>query len=217
MKVGTDGVLLGAWTDIAGTEQILDIGTGTGLIALMLAQRSTAHIDAVEIESKAAIQAQENILRSPWHPRINVYPCDIQSYAMKTSKQYDLIVSNPPFFAHLQKASQPERALARHDDPLTPIDLLKAATQLLKPQGRLAVIYPQLEATQFQQSAKDFQFFCARKLWVKSTPKSPIKRVLMELSITKSSYQEQEIKIQTDQQNYTPEFINLIQDFYLKY
>lgn len=217
MKVGTDGTLLGAWTDTAGVQRILDIGTGTGLIALMLAQRSQAQIDAVEIDENACLQARENVARSPWSDRIQVYHCPIQDYATTCLERYDLIVSNPPFFENAYKAPQKERAIARHSDRLEKIDLLQAATQLLSETGRLAVIYPTEEAQIFQEKAEAFGFLCHRKLYVQPTLKIPIKRVLMELSQTQLQYQETTLTIQTASNIYTPEFITLIKDFYLKY
>ena len=217
MKVGTDGTLLGAWTDTADTQRILDIGTGTGLIALMLAQRSMAHIDAVEIDEDACLQARENVARSPWSDRIQVYHCPIQDYATTCPVRYDLIVSNPPFFENAYKAPKKVRAIARHSDRLEKVDLLQAATQLLSENGRLAVIYPTEEAQIFHQKAEAFGLFCHRKLYVKPTLKIPIKRVLMELSQSQLPYQETTLTIQTASHSYTPEFINLIKDFYLKY
>ncbi len=217
MKVGTDGVLLGAWTDTTGADQILDIGTGTGLVALMLAQRSRAHIDAVELDEDACIQARENVMRSPFSTRISVYQCSIQDYAATSSQRYDLIVSNPPFFDNAYKALHKARNLARHSDRLDKVDLLQSAQQLLSENGRLAVIYPTEEAQILHQKAEAFGFFCHRKLYVKPTLNSPIKRVIMELGKHQSEYQETSLTIEADRRIYTPEFIALIKDFYLKY
>ena len=217
MKVGTDGVLLGAWVDISGTQQILDIGTGTGLIALMLAQRCPqAQIDAVDINEDACIQARENVERSPWFERIQVYHCSVQDYATTCSKRYDLLVSNPPFFENAYKAQELARTVARHSDSLPQVDILQVA-QLLSQDGRLAVIYPPETANIFQEKAEAFGFFCNRKLCVKTTLVSQTKRILMELSKTKSQYQKNTITLQADIHVYTDEFIALIKDFYLKY
>jgi len=217
MKVGTDGVLLGAWTDTTGTQQILDIGTGTGLIALMLAQRSQAQIDAVDINEDACIQARENILRSPWSEYIQVYHCSIQDYATTCPKRYDLLVSNPPFFENAYKAQELARTLARHSDSLRQVDILQVAEQLLHRDGRLAVIYPPESAKIFQEKAKAFGFFCNRKLCVKTTLENQTKRILMELGKIKSQYQETTITLEAAKNVYTAEFIALIKDFYLKY
>lgn len=216
MKVGTDGVLLGAWTDTTGTQQILDIGTGTGLIALMMAQRSQAQIDAVDIDENACIQARENVLRSPWSEQIRVYYCSVQDYATTCPKRYDLLVSNPPFFENADKPQELARTVARHSDFLQQVDILQVAQQLLHGNGRLAVIYPPEQAKIFEQKANALGFFSNRKLCVK--PKSDqTKRILMELGKSKSEYQETTIVLEADRHVYTPEFVALIKDFYLKY
>ncbi len=221
MKVGTDGTLLGAWVDISGAEKILDIGTGTGLIALMLAQRSSQQygtfIDAVEIDTDSSIQARENVERSPWSDRVKVENYSIQEYKEFCQKRYDLIVSNPPFFENALKASSLARTVARHTDFLSQTDLLQAAVQLLSPTGRLAVIYPVEQAQKFQEKGEDLGLFCQRKLYVKSLPEIHTKRILMELSKKELPLQENTLIIEAKQYIYTPEFITLIKDFYLKY
>lgn len=217
MKVGTDGTLLGAWVNISGAEKILDIGTGTGLITLMLAQRSFAEIDAVEIDVDSFIQARENVERSPWLDRIKVYNYSIQKYTDFCQKRYDLIVSNPPFFENASKAAKKARTVARHTDFLSQTDLLQVAVQLLSETGRFAVIYPVEQAQKFQEKAEYFGLFCQRKLYVKPMPEIPTKRILMELSQNKLPYQENTLVIEDKQYVYTPEFISLIKDFYLKY
>ncbi len=225
MKVGTDGTLLGAWVDVSGAEKILDIGTGTGLIALMLAQRSCqgcgtllpANIDAVEIDTDSSIQAQENVERSPWSNRVKIANSSIQEYTDFCQKRYDLIVSNPPFFENALKAAKKARTVARHTDFLSQADLLKTAVQLLSATGILAVIYPVEQAENFQKKAESLGLFCLRKLYVKPMPEIPTKRILMELSKKELPLQENTLTIEAKQYIYTPEFINLIKDFYLKY
>lgn len=217
MKVGTDGVLLGAWTDTTGTQQILDIGTGTGLIALMMAQRAQAQIDAVDIDENACIQSRENVLRSPWSEQINVYHGSVQDYATTCPKRYDLLVSNPPFFENADKPQELARTVARHSDSLQQVDILQVAQQLLHGSGRLAVIYPPEQAKIFQQKANELGFFSNRKLCVKPKLDSQTKRILLELGKSKSQYQETTIVLEAARHVYTPEFVALIKDFYLKY
>lgn len=217
MKVGTDGVLLGAWTSITNTQQILDIGTGTGLIALMLAQRSLAQIDAVEIDREACNQARENINNSPWPNRIQIYHNSIQDYTINCPKRYNLLISNPPFFTNASKAAIKERTVARHSDLLEQFEILQIAKNLLYEDGRLAIIYPTEQAIIFQEKAEIFGFSCQRKLYVKSTPQSPIKRILLELGKIDREYQESMLIIETTRHNYSAEFVGLIKDFYLKY
>jgi tRNA1Val (adenine37-N6)-methyltransferase len=216
MKVGTDGILLGAWANISDRSQILDIGTGTGLLALMIAQRSQlSNIDAVEIDDDAYRQAKENIENSPWGDRLNIFHAAIQDFASNCSKQYDLIISNPPFFEKGSKSSQKSRNLARHSDSLSQTDILQIALQLLKQNGRLAAIYPTDLANDFLNKAKDFHLFCDRKTYVKPTPKTDIKRILLELSSTQGQTQETTLLVEESKHIYTQDYINLVKDFYL--
>ena len=232
MKVGTDGTLLGTWVDVAKVRRILDVGTGTGLIALMLAQRTqrpagesaplhAVEIDAVEIDVAACEQAQENIGRSPWCDRIQVYPGSIQAYVERCDRKYDLIVANPPFFENVSKAKGQARTVARHNDSLSQADLLQVAVQLLQENGRFAVIYPCEEAQRFQEKAIAAGFFCQQLLSVRPTVQGPTKRILMEFSQKEVSDRKhtrhQQIAIEQAPKQYTDDFIALIQDFYLKY
>jgi tRNA1Val (adenine37-N6)-methyltransferase len=222
MKVGTDGILLGAWTNISGCSQILDIGTGTGLLALMLAQRSQSlHpsirpiINAVEIDRDAYLQAMENIKRSPWAGQIMVHHESIQDFAATCDKQYDLIISNPPFFENAYKSPQIARNLARHSDRLLQTDILSIASQLLAPTGHLAVIYPTDLAEAFLRKAEVFGLFGDRKLLVKPTPQSSVKRILLELRKVPVPITESTITIEVEKHIYTKDYISLVKDFYL--
>ena len=218
MKVGTDGILLGAWARLPENAQILDIGTGTGLLALMLAQRSqssSTFIDAVEIDHDAYQQAKENIESSPWRDRINIHHSSIQDWVIACSQQYDLIISNPPFFENSFKPSQNSRNLARHNDSLSQTDILQIASQLLKPNGHLAVIYPTDLANNFLAEAQSFNLFCDRQVHVKPTPQSLVKRMLLELSPTKYPTQTMTITIEERKHLYTQDYIALVKDFYL--
>ena len=151
MKVGTDGALLGAWTDVRQATQLLDIGTGTGVIALMLAQRASESvtIDAVEIDDQAYADAQENIAASPWHDRINLHHASIQSF--HTTTKFDLIVTNPPYFQKSYKPPTTQRETARHTEQLTYDEILNTTEKLLTPNGRLTLILPYTEGLQFSE------------------------------------------------------------------
>ena len=142
MKVGTDAVLLGAWVDLKGAGRILDVGTGTGLIAIMMAQRSGALIDAVEIDRQACLQARENVAACPWNQRITIFHDTFQHFAENATASYDVIISNPPYFRDSLKPPSRSRSLARHDDRLSLESLLFYTSRLLNPRGRLAVITP---------------------------------------------------------------------------
>ena len=216
MKVGTDGVLLGAWSTTK-ENTILDIGTGTGLIAIMLAQRSgNVIIDAVELEREAYKEATENIANCNWSDKITSHNCAIQDYP--TEKKYDSIVSNPPFFIDSTKAPKYDRNSARHTDELSFRDLIDSVIKLLKPDGIFSLILPIVEAEQFIDLAKQKQLLLNRKCIVKPNPTKPAKRVLMEFSFYSDTIIKEELIIETDTRHqYTKEYISLTKDFYLKF
>lgn len=216
MKVGTDGVLLGAWCNITESA-ILDIGAGTGLIALMLAQRSkTALIDAVEIEQEAFSQTLENIANSKWTNRITAFNSSIQDYT--PNKKYDVIVSNPPFFINSTKAPNTERNTARHTDDLSFEDLISTVYRLLNPEGIFSLILPKSEAKQFIKLAISQHLFLNRECIVKPNPTKEAKRILMEFSFIKNNLIKEELTIETKTRHqYTKEYISLTQDFYLNF
>lgn len=219
MKVGTDGVLLGAWTRLDGAvRRILDIGTGTGLLALMVAQRTPdAAVDAVEIDQAAARQAQENALASPWPERIQIYQAAVQDFAGQAAEKYDCIISNPPFFVESLKAPDVSRSAARHTDTLSFSELTAAVDALLAPQGRFSVIYPVDEGAHFESEARRKGLYCNRKTLVRGRPDTPFKRALMEFSRTELPVTESELTIESARHEYTPEYIALTRDFYLKF
>lgn len=216
MKVGTDGVLLGAWSKIID-DNTLDIGTGTGLIALMLAQRTqTALIDAIEIDEVASKEAQENFNTSNWKGRLTIINKPLQNYTPQ--KKYNSIVSNPPFFIDATKAPETIRNTARHTDSLSFAELIKSAKSLLANDGVFSLILPINEAEQFIQLAFEAQFYLNRKCLVKPNPTKAAKRVLMEFSFNESTILEEELTIETGKRHvYTEEYISLTKDFYLKF
>ena len=155
MKVGTDGVLLGSWVQPGNVERILDIGTGTGLIALMMAQKSNAVVDAIDIDEDATRQAEENFSLSPWPERLNAWHQSVQEFAAYTRHRYDLIVSNPPYFMGAHPAPSEARNLARHmDEALSIEELAECVKKLLKPDGRFCVILPFMEGMKFLEYAE---------------------------------------------------------------
>ena len=216
MKVGTDGVLLGAWANCDGVERILDIGTGSGLIALMLAQRAAAaDIDAIDIEPSAYAQARFNVANSPFSTRITVLHSGLQSF--QTNKRYDLLVCNPPFFTQSLKSPDDSRNSARHNDIL-PFDvLLKSSLSMLEPAGALAVIIPFDAFASFHERAEGNGFHLKRKTTVKPTPNSHPKRVLLEYALTYNnpSCVETDLVIELERHVYSEDYINLTRSFYL--
>jgi tRNA1Val (adenine37-N6)-methyltransferase len=219
MKIGTDGVLLGAWAPVEQNPfSILDIGTGTGIIALMLAQRSTAQqIDALEIDEQAYEQATDNFENSPWNDRLFCFHAGLDEFMKEPEDEYDLIVSNPPFYAEDYKTNNDQRDLARFQDALPFEDLIEAADLLLSENGILAVIIPFKEEDRFLAIAKEFELYPTRITRVKGTPTAEIKRSLLALSRNKTTlFSIDELTIEIGRHEYTPEYIALTQDFYLK-
>lgn len=216
MKVGTDGVLLGAWSKSV-EDKILDIGTGTGLVALMLAQRTqTALIDAIEIDEAASKEAQENFNNSNWKERLVSINSSLQDF--HSQKKYNLIISNPPFFINATKAPETTRNNARHTDTLSFNELIKAVKRLLTNDGIFSLILPVNEAEQFIKMAFEAQLYLNRKCLVKPNPTKAVKRVIMEFSFNETIIIEEELTIETEKRHiYTEEYITLTKDFYLKF
>ncbi len=219
MKVGVDGVLLGAWAVTSGANRMLDIGTGTGLIALMLAQKNaSAQIDAIEIDRDACEEAAFNVQQSDWSDRIKLYCQSFQEFAAKTENKYDLIVSNPPFFSNGVKAPSETRAQARHADAL-PLDvLISGAAKLLNENGRIALVLPVEQLQGLENLAKINGFFLFRLCRVKPNPVKPDFRILVELANEPVACQEENLMIEFEKHHdYTPEYRELTKDFYLKF
>ena len=220
MKVGTDGVLLGAWTPISNNPfSVLDIGAGTGIIALMLAQRSKAEqIDALEIDEDAYEQAVENFEASPWADRLFCFHAGLDEFIDEPEDEYDLIVSNPPFYSEDYKSENEQRDLARFQDAMPFEEIVEAADLLLSENGILALIIPFKEEEKFIALAKEAELYPLKITRVKGTPKSEIKRSLLAFSRNKVSEIEiDELVIEVDRHVYTPEYIELTKDFYLKF
>ncbi|OQA50401.1 MAG: tRNA1(Val) (adenine(37)-N6)-methyltransferase [Bacteroidetes bacterium ADurb.Bin302] len=216
MKVGTDGVLLGAYTQIDSDEQILDIGTGTGLIALMLAQKSTSStIDAIEIDEKAANQARNNIMASPWK-NINIICVDFIQYAENCDKQYSLIISNPPYFKQSLKAPEHERSIARHNDILPFDKLCSSVAKILSDNGRFCLILPTIEAEIFIKEAEKCSLFVSKRTKIIPKPGAKVIRLILELTRNKQDLTEHQLCIETDTRHeYTEEFKKLTDSYYL--
>ena len=223
MKIGTDGILLGAWAQAEQPERILDIGTGTGLIALMMAQRfPNAIVDAVEIEPNAAEQAARNFLTSPWPERLTLHHQSMQSFTASglPDKAYSLIVSNPPWFVDSLKSNESSRNLARHTDSLSHDELLNSVRRLLQRPGRFSAVLPFGDSTSFIHSAHERNLFCRRQCHVRSKPGLSPHRVLLEFETVpaQSPVVLQELIIENDQRHdYTEPFRELTREFYLRF
>ena len=219
MKIGTDGVLLGAWAPIDNHPfSILDIGTGTGIIALMLAQRSAAQqIDALEIDEAAYEQATDNFENSPWNDRLFCFHAGLDEFIEEPEAEYDLIVSNPPFYSEDYKTENESRDLARFQDAMPFEQLLEAADLLLSEHGIFTVIIPFKEEENFIALANEFELYPLKITRVKGTPTTEIKRSLLAFSRNETTdLPIDELVIETARHVYTQEYIGLTKDFYLK-
>jgi tRNA1Val (adenine37-N6)-methyltransferase len=219
-KVGTDGVLLGAWTPInENSKNILDIGTGSGLIALMLAQRSLSKsfIDAIDIDELACQQATKNFDNSNWKEKLKVYHIALQNF--RPEKQYDLIVCNPPFFSNSLQPENISRTQARHDDSLLLNDLIFHVKRILKMEGNFSIIFPFERKNELIKSATDYQLFPNAICNVKGNEKAIPKRVIILFQHTEKpiDYKEEELIIEVSRNNYTEAYKNLTKDFYLNF
>lgn len=219
MKIGTDGVLLGAWAPIENNPiRILDIGTGTGILSLMLAQRSDAEqLDALEIDEKSYEQAVDNFEDSPWNDRLFCYHASLTEFIEEPEHQYDLIVCNPPFYSEDYKPENEQRNLARFQDAMPFEDLIEAVAVLLSDEGVLAVVIPFKEEIRFISLAQKHQLFPLKITRVRGTPTSDIKRSLLAFSRKETANcPMDELVIETQRHVYTSDYTILAQDFYLK-
>lgn len=217
-KVGTDGVLLGACSGLSGAASILDVGTGTGLIAIMCAQRSEALITAIEPDNQSYLQAIGNAKDCPWSERIRIIRSDIRSFALKGGSKFDLIISNPPYFRDSLRNPDGIKSLTRHTISLSPEEMLNASESLLKDDGSLQVILPYEEGTMFIAEAAIRGFFCNSLIKVKPAPDGKIIRLIMKFEKVKKPVHEKFLTIETGiRHRYTEEYKELTKDFYLKF
>lgn len=216
MKVGTDAVLLGSWINPQNAKKILDIGTGTGVIAIMLAQKTNAIIDAIDIDEMAYQQAKENIGICPWKDIINVFHSSVQDFYHIGSKEYDLIVSNPPYFVDASKPSLEARTLARHtDDSLSYDELIEGVLSLLGMNGRFCLILPFKEGFLFKEKAYKKGLFCTQLTKVKTKVDKQEKRLMMQFEREENSLTVNELIIQEEDLSYTKEYIEFTKDYYI--
>lgn len=214
MKIGTDGVLLGSWANAENPKKILDIGTGTGLILLMLAQRNPdAEITGIEIDKNAFAEAEFNISQSKFHLRCEVIHSSLQEF--KSDEKFDLIVSNPPFF-ELTHHENSSRNTARQQSDLTFEDLLFHTEKLLSDEGKLAVVIPFESEEKFVELAKNMNLFPKKITKVKGNENARYKRSLMLFSRNNTEVEIDELTIEVSRNVYTEDYISLTKDFYLK-
>lgn len=218
MKVGTDGVLLGAWTSVSQASKIVDVGTGSGLVSLMLAQRNPkVCVLGIDIDLGAFLQAQENFVSSPFSERLSVCHISFEEWIDSDTEKVDVIVSNPPFFVNSLPSPDAARTLARHNIGFTYEDLLSRAKQKLTENGLLSMVLPIDLKQNVLQIAVQYGWSLSRLTTVFPTPDSEAKRILVEFSVSSVVYPiENQIVIEKSRHIYTSDFIALTKDFYLK-
>lgn len=215
MKVGTDGVLLGAWTSLGASRHILDIGAGTGLVSLMLAQRSSKEVSiiGIEIDREAALQAQENVHQSPWEEKINIVCDDFRTHVF--DRRFDLIVSNPPYFKNSLKCPDSQRAAARHDDSLSYETLFERIKSLLTDKGIFTLIIPIEVEELIKEIAHCNELMEVAQLYVTTKPNGAPKRTIISFSTEKREYSPETLLTEIARHQYSDEYIRLTREFYL--
>ncbi|MBY5992465.1 tRNA1(Val) (adenine(37)-N6)-methyltransferase [Ferrimonas balearica] len=214
MPVSTDGVLLGAWATLPQRGRVLDLGTGSGLLALMCAQRCDATITAVELDDAATAQARANFAASPWSARLSVQQADVRQWQ---AAPFDAIVCNPPYFTSgLRSERGPARAQARHVDTLDHDSLLASLVRLLAPAGCASLILPLEAGEALARRADAFGLVPRQRVWVRTRPEKPASRLLLALGRSGEEAEGQSLCIHQADGGYSPEFRRLTQDFYLK-
>jgi tRNA1Val (adenine37-N6)-methyltransferase len=215
-KVGTDAVLLGAWTSVENADRVLDIGTGTGVIGLMIAQRTEAgvFIDAVELLEEDARQAKKNFESSPWSARMTIHTGAIQNF--QSTFLYGLIVSNPPFFVNSWVPPDEKRRQVRHTDMLTFEEIVRVVVRLLNNDGRFSVILPPAEGKKFVQVAAVNGLYCNRLCEFGTRAGKPVERWLMEFGRRAEIPKKEEMFLYNEGNEWSQEYAKLTADFYLK-
>ncbi|RLD83229.1 MAG: tRNA (adenosine(37)-N6)-methyltransferase TrmM [Bacteroidetes bacterium] len=217
MKVGVDSVVLGAWTKIEKVKSILDIGAGTGLLSLMLAQKSEAKITAVEIDASSYNQAVENVTNSKWGGRIDVIHSSFQEFVNKTKDSFDLIICNPPYFVDSLKSPKENRNTARHDDYLSLDELFSGSKEILSENGRLNLIYPYQQKANLMGVAENYGFYPIKLIIIRGNENKNPNRIIVEFKFIESKIETEELCIRNLTNDYTKEYKNLTGDYYLKF
>lgn len=219
MKVGTDGVLVAAWADVSSADRAMDIGTGSGVIALILGQRTRpeAIIHTIDVDGNAIKQAAKNFDQSPWPYKFILHHTSIQEYARTSNDKFDLIISNPPFFTGGMLSENNDRNDVRHTTKLPHGDLLLAVSKLLRSTGSLVIILPYLQGLRFIEISASYRFYPGRITEVKSRVDKPVERLLIQFTKEKRQTVKEELIIHAEGDEFTPEYKELTKDLYLKF
>jgi tRNA1Val (adenine37-N6)-methyltransferase len=212
MKVGTDAVLLGAWLPVPeDCKTVLEIGSGCGVISLMIAQRTEAQIIGIDIDENSVKEAQKNADASPWNKHVQFLHEDVRDFVQKTMQKFDVIVSNPPFFENSLKSPNPSRNRARHNDTLSLQEIINIVDILLSEKGRFGVILPVEAAEKLEKLAMEKHLYATKKIHVYPTPAKETNRIMLLLEREKSVCEEENIIIRND--GYTKEYYRMVDGY----
>jgi len=217
MKVGTDAVLLGAFLSCDKAKNILEIGTGSGVIALIAAQKTSAQIIAIDIHKNSVIQAYKNFSLSPWAGRLKSQHISIQDFSKKQELLFDCVVSNPPFFENDMKSKDSDRNIARHNDHLSPKELIDSVRKILHPRGIISLILPKTEGELFIQMALENKYYLKRKILIYPKKSKPANRIIFDLCLYQTITKFNSLVIRNENNEYTQQYRELTKDFYLAF
>ncbi len=216
MKITTDSVILGAWANSENPQKIFDIGTGTGVLALMAAQRFTnAEVTGIEIVKEAADEAAENFKNSPWANRLKIIIADFKEYAKRSKEKFDLIISNPPYFENQLRSPDKKKSLVRHTDQLSYEDLFSSAKKIMNQAGKFCLILPANIFDKISKIAEKNNFFISKIVKIYPKPNKDFNRLLLEFSQKQTDLQVDTLTIRNEDNSYTAEYLRLTKDFYL--
>lgn len=215
MKVGTDAVLLGAWTEIKNAENILEIGTGSGVISLMLAQRSEGQIEAIDIDRDSVDQAKENFKNSSWNKRMSASHFSLKDFIKESKNKYNLIVSNPPFFIDSLNSPDKNKTRSKHTNELSYSDLVHGLIHFLSPKGRACLILPHTESKSFINLARIENLYLNKQLLIKPKKNKLANRALMEFSFINTAIEVSNIYLREEDNSFSADYKKLCEDYYL--
>ena len=215
MKIGTDAMILSAWADINSVNSVLDVGTGSGIIALMMAVRTNATIDAVELDKMSALESQDNFNRSPFSDRLSIFKNDYTAFAKNASIKYDLVISNPPFFINDMRPDNNQRKQARHTDSLTYEQLCLSTKQILDKAGKFCLVLPYSESKIFLEKASEIGFYLSKRLLIFPKPCKEPNRVNLELKhSSQKTILEEKFIIRDERGFFTQQYVDLLGNYY---
>lgn len=218
MRIGTDAVLFAQWVDVSDTDKALDIGTGSGIIPLILAQKGVAHVDAVEMDLDSYREAELNFRLSVWDERLLAVNDDVRRFALEVGKKYDLIVSNPPYYSSDVKPVREKKVMARHVSTLSYVDLILSAKKMLKDDGRFAVVLPFYESKIFRKEAENHGFFLQKEQQIIPIKGKEANRLNMQFVMTEMEvFDSEQLVIRNKDYSYTNQYKDFLKDYYLDF